>query len=114
MTGSLECEDTPYALPWWGKGASGHVEAADRGSAECGGCSRPRLSSRFCAERWGSCWKQAGLIPQSALKADPWLTCGQRWRGHGYTGKSGRGAFWCRVGDGKGLEGLGHTGDAFR
>lgn len=79
-----------------------------------GGAARgPCLSSRFCVERWGSCWKQAGLIPQSALKADPWLTCGQRWRGHGYTGKSGWGAFWCRVGDGKGLEGLGHTGDAF-
>lgn len=41
VTGSLECEDTPYALPWCGKGASGRVEAADRGSAECGGCSWP-------------------------------------------------------------------------
>lgn len=52
----------------------------------------PRLSSGLCAECWGNHWKQAGLIPQSAVKARPVAPCGQRWRGHGYTGKSGWGA----------------------
>lgn len=74
-----------------GRGHRG-VEATDGAVLSVGAACGPRLSSGFCAECWGNHWKQAGLIPQSAVKARPVAMCGQRWRGHGYTGKSGWGA----------------------
>lgn len=53
----------------WGGGIQGYGCWAQRrllGMVAGDGCSP---GSRFCAKCWGSHWKQAGLVPQSGLKA---------------------------------------------
>jgi len=58
---SLEREDT--ALPGRGGGGSGVWRPRMEAVLSVGAAHGPRLSSGFCAECWGSHWKQAGLIP---------------------------------------------------